>query len=219
MTLSSSRIGSESTYAPPPVAPPPSPGDATRAAYDALPWYQKIPQAADDTARLVANGATLGFADKLAAAVPAAFGSGDYASNLAAERAASQAAADRAGWAGTADSLLGMAAPAGAIGKGVAAVGDAASSDRCIMSSTSESRRGAPARPGAARRLEHDGAGLRRQEAEQFILALDWARSWDHVCRARARRPATGPPSSSNHFNPGCSQNPYFDASADGLTQ
>ena len=75
-------------------APSPSPDDATRAAYDALPWYRKIPQAADDTARLVANGATLGYADKLAAAVPAAFGSGDYNSNLAAERQASQAAAE-----------------------------------------------------------------------------------------------------------------------------
>ncbi len=124
-------------YAPQPAAQPAGPNpfakyvaptpEAARAAYDALPWYGKAAQAADDTARLVANGATLGYGDKIAAGANTLLGGGDYASNLAIERAASQAAAERAGWAGTADSLAGMAAPAGAIGKGVAAIGDAAS--------------------------------------------------------------------------------------------
>ena len=110
----------------PKTAAPTDPAAATRAAYNAQPWYKQIPQALDDTVRNVVNGATFGYADKLAAAGNSALGLSDPATALATERAASQAAMDRAGGAGTADSILGMLAPAGAIGKGVAAIGDAA---------------------------------------------------------------------------------------------
>jgi hypothetical protein len=70
-------------------------------------------QAADDVVRLIASGATLGFADRIAGAA-----GGDGAE---AERAKTQAARDRAGWAGTAAEVGGTILPAGQIAKGVAA--------------------------------------------------------------------------------------------------
>mgnify|MGYP000858076644 CR=1 FL=1 len=69
---------------------------------DDRPWYQKLGRAADDMARIFANAATFGFADKMAGSLS---GTGTEA-----ERAATLAARDRAG----------SAAYAGDIGGGLA---------------------------------------------------------------------------------------------------
>lgn len=76
------------------------------------PWYNKLGIAADDTMRLLANGMTLGYADKLAGAV-----SGDTEF----ERTKTDQAKERAGGAGTAAEILGLIAPAGAASKAVGA--------------------------------------------------------------------------------------------------
>jgi hypothetical protein len=72
------------------------------------------------------NGATLGFANKAAAAVQSALGQGDYASNLAANRAGGQVSLDRANAGGThagdVEEALGTILPGGAIAKGAGAV-------------------------------------------------------------------------------------------------
>ena len=65
----------------------------------------KAAQATDDVVRMVANGITGGYADKLAS-----FASG---SSLEDERAKSEAAHKRAGYAGDAATAVGMLAPAG----------------------------------------------------------------------------------------------------------
>lgn len=90
---------------------PETSGDRTpaQAAYDALPWYGQAAQAADDTARLIANGLTLGYADKLAGYMG---GEGTDA-----ERAKSAQAKERAGAAGTAAEIIGTMLPAGALAK------------------------------------------------------------------------------------------------------
>ena len=78
------------------------------------PWYAKLGSAADDIVRLAANAATLGAADKFAAYMS---GAGEQA-----ERARTQGAADRAGWAGTVAEIGGAMLPAGAaVGAGAAA--------------------------------------------------------------------------------------------------
>lgn len=77
--------------------------------YDALPWYQKAAQAADDTVRLVANGMTLGFADRFAGYMD---GTGTEG-----ERKKTQDARERAGTAGYAAEALGTFAPATALAK------------------------------------------------------------------------------------------------------
>lgn len=69
-------------------------------------------QAADDIVRLMANAATGGYADKFAS-----YMGGEP---IETERAKSEAAAERAGGAGTVAGIVGTLAPAGAIGKGVA---------------------------------------------------------------------------------------------------
>lgn len=66
---------------------------------DNRPWYAKAGQAADDVVRLIANGATFGYADKLAGYM----GGGGTES----ERALTQAARDRAGSAALPAELLG----------------------------------------------------------------------------------------------------------------
>jgi hypothetical protein len=94
----------------------PRPPSVVRAEYDQLPWYQKAGQAADDIVRSVANGATFGFADKLAGYLN---GTGTDA-----ERAKSQEALDRAGGAGTVAELTGaVATPIGLARNGVALAG------------------------------------------------------------------------------------------------
>jgi hypothetical protein len=81
-----------------------------------MPWYQQAGQAADDIVRSVANGATFGFADKLAGYMN---GTGTDA-----ERAKSQEALDRAGGAGTVAELTGaVATPIGLARNGVALAG------------------------------------------------------------------------------------------------
>ena len=83
---------------------------------------------ADKAVRNVVNGATLGYGDKIAAGLDALTGrSPDYASALNAERAQSAQAMAQPGGLGTAEQIAGMALPAGAIGRGAAALGEAAS--------------------------------------------------------------------------------------------
>jgi hypothetical protein len=78
--------------------------------FDRLPWYGKAAQAADDTVRFLANGITLGYADKIAGNLP---GGG----SPEAQAAATQAARDRAGRAGTAAEFVGTMLPAGALAR------------------------------------------------------------------------------------------------------
>jgi len=75
--------------------------------YDALPWYGQAAQAADDTVRFLANGMTLGYADKIAGYLG---GEGTEA-----ERAKTERAKERAGSAGTAAEILGTLAPVSAL--------------------------------------------------------------------------------------------------------
>jgi hypothetical protein len=72
-------------------------------------------QAADDTARMLANAMTLGYADKLAGYMS---GTG-----TAAERARTQQARDRAGSAAIANDVVGMMLPASGLAKGASLAG------------------------------------------------------------------------------------------------
>ncbi len=71
----------------------PATAEAPAAPAGEQPWYAQAGQAADDIARIIANGLTFGYADKLAGA---ASGNGTEA-----ERALTEQARDRAGSAGT----------------------------------------------------------------------------------------------------------------------
>jgi hypothetical protein len=83
---------------------------------------------ADKAVRNVVNGATLGYGDKIAAGLDALTGrSPDCATALADERGRSAQAMAQPGGLGTAEQIAGMALPAGAIGRGAAALGEAAS--------------------------------------------------------------------------------------------
>ncbi|WP_181165268.1 MULTISPECIES: HNH endonuclease signature motif containing protein [unclassified Mesorhizobium] len=77
------------------------------AAFDALPGYLKPLVALNDTVRLMADGATLGYSDKFAARMNSLISGSNYEEELAAERARTQDALDRAGPAGTAAEALG----------------------------------------------------------------------------------------------------------------
>ena len=77
--------------------------------FEQLPWYGKAAQAADDTVRFLANGMTLGYADKIAGYLG---GEGTEA-----ERAKTAQAQERAGSAGTAAEILGTLAPVTALSK------------------------------------------------------------------------------------------------------
>lgn len=77
------------------------------AAFDALPAYLKPVVALNDTVRLMADGATFGHADKFAAFMNSLISGSSYEEELAAERAGTQDARDRAGYAGTAAEILG----------------------------------------------------------------------------------------------------------------
>lgn len=74
------------------------------------PWYSKLGGAADDMARIVANGLTLGAADKFAGYM----GGKGYD----AEKQATGEARDRAGYAAYAGDVIGAAAPFSAAAKG-----------------------------------------------------------------------------------------------------
>jgi hypothetical protein len=84
---------------------------------------------ADNAVRNAVGGMTLGYGDKIAAGLDSLTGSSsDYASALSAERAQSaRAMAESPNGLGTAEQIAGMAMPAGAIGRGAALIGDAAS--------------------------------------------------------------------------------------------
>lgn len=85
-------------------------------AQDTRPWYAQAGQAADDLARLFANGLTFGYADKLAG-----YMNGDGAE---AEHKLSQQASERAGGAGTVAELGGaIATPVGLAGRGITLAG------------------------------------------------------------------------------------------------
>ncbi|MDX8534290.1 hypothetical protein RFM41_24510 [Mesorhizobium sp. VK25A] len=78
-----------------------------RVRFDAGSWWQKPLAAANDTVRLMANGATFGQADKFSAGMNSLFSDKSYDELLAAEQAETEDAEDRAGSAGTAANLLG----------------------------------------------------------------------------------------------------------------
>lgn len=80
------------------------PAASAKEEYDALPWYGKAAQAADDTMRFLANGMTLGYADKFAGYMN---GEGTDA-----ERQKTARAHERAGSAGTAAEIVGTMIPA-----------------------------------------------------------------------------------------------------------
>jgi len=77
--------------------------------YNALPWYGQAAQAADDTARFIANGLTLGYADKIAGYLG---GEGTEA-----ERAKTERARERAGSAAIGAEILGTLGPVSALAK------------------------------------------------------------------------------------------------------
>lgn len=77
------------------------------AAFDALPVYLKPLVALNDTLRLMADGATFGYADKFAATMSSLISGSSYEDELAAERAGTQDARDRSGSAGAAAGALG----------------------------------------------------------------------------------------------------------------
>lgn len=78
--------------------------DAVRQQFEALPWYGKLGTAAADTARLASDGLTFGFLDQLRPMITGR--------SLEEERAMTEEARIRAGSAGTAAEIGGMAAPA-----------------------------------------------------------------------------------------------------------
>lgn len=84
------------------------PETAVKAQYDAMPLWQKVPQAADDVIRKMADGATFGYADKLASYMGG--------TPLADERKKTADASARAGSAGDAAELTGMIMPAARLG-------------------------------------------------------------------------------------------------------
>jgi hypothetical protein len=102
--------------------PPPPPGFVVagegKTEQQTAPWYQQAGQAADDIVRLIANGASFGYADKLAGYMG---GEGTEA-----ERLKSQEARDRAGSAGQFAEVGGaIATPVGLASKGVTLAGRA----------------------------------------------------------------------------------------------
>ncbi|WP_292570410.1 hypothetical protein [Mesorhizobium sp.] len=78
-----------------------------RVRFDAGSWWQKPFVAANDTVRLMANGATFGQADTIAAGLNAIFSDKSYAELRAAEQAETEDAEDRAGSAAIGANLLG----------------------------------------------------------------------------------------------------------------
>lgn len=79
---------------------------AVQDAYDALPWYQQIPQATGDLARLAAHGFTGGMNNRFIGDVAGAF-SGDYNTTYRQREQADADARVRAGLAGTGADIVG----------------------------------------------------------------------------------------------------------------
>ena len=97
-------------------APPAPAAPSAAQEFEQAPWYQQAGQAADDVVRLLANGATFGYADKLAGYLG---GEGTEA-----ERALSEQARERAGSAGTAAEIVGaVATPVGLARQGATLAG------------------------------------------------------------------------------------------------
>jgi hypothetical protein len=115
--------------------------ERSRPVLDERPWYSKLGEAADDTARLVADSATFGLADRLAGRMG---GEG-----LEAERAKTRAASDRAGWAGTAAQVIGALGPLGAASKVVRSLPGVSSAVQLGGKSGLAARTGAAAVEGA----------------------------------------------------------------------
>lgn len=78
-----------------------------QAAYDALPGWKKPLAAGQDILATFANGATFGFGDKAVAGARSLFGDKSYDEELAGQRRLTEAARNRAGYAGTAAELAG----------------------------------------------------------------------------------------------------------------
>ncbi|WP_206073840.1 hypothetical protein [Mesorhizobium sophorae] len=94
------------------------------AAFDALPTPLKPLVALNDTVRLMADGATFGYADKFAALMNSLISGSNYEEQLVAQRAGTQDAQDRAGYAGTAAEILGGYLSGRALGQaGITLVG------------------------------------------------------------------------------------------------
>lgn len=95
-----------------------------RAQYDRLPGWQKPMVAASDMLQLAGSGATFGFGEKAAAAVRAPFTDKTYEEELAAQRALTEGARQRADGAGTVAEIGGaIAAPMGLANKGLTLAG------------------------------------------------------------------------------------------------
>ncbi len=82
-------------------------GHPARVRFNASPWWQQAFVAANDDARFFANGATFDQADRFSAGMNSLFSDKSYSELLAAERAESEDAEDRAGYAAPAVKLLG----------------------------------------------------------------------------------------------------------------
>lgn len=96
----------------------------TKSAYESRPEWQKPIIALQDTLDVGLNGITMGFGDKGAAALRAAFTDKTYEQELEAMRQRTEAARERAGMAGVVAEIGGaVAAPIGLASKGVTLAG------------------------------------------------------------------------------------------------
>jgi hypothetical protein len=77
------------------------PAQQAQAEFEAMPWYGKAGQAAQDIARIGVDGLTYGYGDKLGAKMGELAGAGSYDDNIAKLRAETEAARARSGMAGT----------------------------------------------------------------------------------------------------------------------
>lgn len=99
-------------------------GNLAASRYEAIPGWQKPLVAANDTADLLASGASFGFGNKLAAGLRAPFTDKTYAEELEGMRAQTDRARDRSGTAGVAAELAGsVAGPVAAARKGMTLAG------------------------------------------------------------------------------------------------
>lgn len=99
-------------------------GNLEAARYEAMPEWRKGLVAATDIADLLANGASLGFGNKMAAGLRAPFTDKTYSEELEAMRGATEGARQRAGSAATAAELTGaIAAPVAAANTGITLAG------------------------------------------------------------------------------------------------
>lgn len=80
--------------------------------FQAMPWYSKLGQSADDMVRIGADGVSFGYGDKLSAYLNSLGGRGVYDKNLDAERKATDDARLRAGMPGQIADAAGMVSSA-----------------------------------------------------------------------------------------------------------